>query len=111
MLRKRYGAARYYTPGQVKTASDQAGIEAQYLVYAYALFLSKDQFASLGLETPQSRDYEDLRNEIEDIGSGTYHHHSHGGGYLGGFGGGGFGDGGSGHGGGDGGGGGGGDGC
>jgi uncharacterized membrane protein YgcG len=68
-LRLRYGSTRYYTPGQIRTASEQAGIDQRYHVYGFALFLAKDEFESLGLEAPQGRNYEDLRSGIEDIGS------------------------------------------
>ena len=40
-LHERYGIARFYTPEQVRTAAELAGIDQRYLPFAYACFMSQ----------------------------------------------------------------------
>ena len=62
LLRKDYGASERYTTGQVRRSIDRYGLNQNYVMYAYAMFVSKNDFIN---ELSSDR-YELIRQEIAD---------------------------------------------
>ena len=86
LLTSGYGVAETYTPGQVATAMENAGISSDFIDFAYAMFCSESDFTGVS-----SADFTSLKADLIDINpgggfdsSGSYS----GGGCVGGFGGG-----------------------
>jgi hypothetical protein len=54
-LRELYGPARYYSPGRVKRAAEESGVNQVHIAYAYAMYCSVDRFHE-GLEMSRLTD-------------------------------------------------------
>lgn len=60
-----FGAAEFYTPAQIPTAVIRSGLDARFIVLAYAAFLPQAQFDSLQTDTPIRLTYEAARSLLE----------------------------------------------
>ncbi|RAK58891.1 hypothetical protein DJ021_03285 [Phenylobacterium hankyongense] len=60
-MHRGWGAADFYTPGQVRAAVAHLGLNRRYIVIAYAAFLAEDEFATAASETPVSATYAEAR--------------------------------------------------
>jgi hypothetical protein len=58
-LARDYGAAEFYTPGQIRSAVGRLKLDIGYVVYAYAMFLPADEFGALEPSPPGT--YDELR--------------------------------------------------
>ncbi|QYO67087.1 DUF6559 family protein [Leptolyngbya sp. 7M] len=64
-LRKRYGASRYYTPGQVKTTVREAGLDLKLVRYALCMYCDRSSFIQYHIDLGEAYDdYDSIRNEI-----------------------------------------------
>jgi len=59
-LARDYGAAEFYTPGQIRSAVGRLRLDAAYLAYANAMFLPEAAFEGTG----SAGSYADLRGEF-----------------------------------------------
>jgi hypothetical protein len=70
-LRELYGADRYYSPGRVRRAAAESGVNQEHIVYAYAMYCSADRYYEV-LELSRSAgdgsapSFEAARHEIVD---------------------------------------------
>ncbi len=60
-LRSGWGAAQFYTPGQVTAALKHLRLGGRYVAIAYAGFLSEEDFASVVGSLPVAISYEEAR--------------------------------------------------
>ena len=65
-LARDHGAAGPYTPEQIRAAVREAGLSEQFIVLAYAAFLTEDAFRALGPHDA-GQGYDELRAMV--------HHH------------------------------------
>jgi len=63
-LRAGYGASEYYTPAQIRAATDKLRIDPELIIYGYAAFLTEEAFAELSPAMPPSPSYEGARAEF-----------------------------------------------
>jgi hypothetical protein len=60
-LRRAYGAAEYYTFPQIRVAVARLGLDAKFIAFGCAAFLSKEAYASATAVTPIEMTYEEAR--------------------------------------------------
>jgi hypothetical protein len=65
-LRAGYGASEYYTPAQIKAATDKLQVDPELIVYGYATFLTEEAFGALNAQMPLSHSYQEARSEFQD---------------------------------------------
>jgi hypothetical protein len=63
-LSQDYGASTFFTRGQVATAITKLKLNPNFSVYAYAMFLSEDEYNAGHQGTPASLSYLDARVEF-----------------------------------------------
>lgn len=64
LLAKRYGLSKQYSPAQVKQTIDDYRLNSSYIAYAYAAFLSFDDYQNICQDIEVNKSYHDLRGEI-----------------------------------------------
>lgn len=64
LLKKDYGWSDKYTVGQVRRSIERHRLNPNYTIYAYAMFICKNDFQQLDQKT--SMTYEELRLELTD---------------------------------------------
>lgn len=52
------------TPGQVRKTVEDCGLNQRYIHYAYAMFLSREEFNVLVGESASTSDFNKLRSEV-----------------------------------------------
>ena len=61
-LKKRYGKHKRYSEEEIRTSVQQGGFDNSFIEYAYAMFMSRNEFG--GLKHKNLEDYDTLRREI-----------------------------------------------
>ena len=67
LLKRRYGRAKAYTPGQVKTTVDNSRLPANDICIGYAMYLGQIDFDRIHRELGKQCDYQAMRQEIADV--------------------------------------------
>ena len=63
-LKKRYGKHKRYSEEEIRTSVQQGGFDNSFIEYAYAMFMSRNEFGSLKHKNKDLEDYDTLRKEI-----------------------------------------------
>jgi uncharacterized membrane protein YgcG len=63
-LRKRYGASRYYTPGQVKATVRTYGLDSTWLGYALCMYCDSDSFTQYHIDIGEPCDYKAMQCDV-----------------------------------------------
>jgi hypothetical protein len=71
LLARSYGVSPTYTPGQIKSAINRSGLDADYSCYALAMYSGRDNFDQYHGSTGEDCDYDAMREEVA-------HQHFHG---------------------------------
>lgn len=71
-LNKKYGQSKHYTPTQVRAGAQDLGLDTLMLCYAMAMYSSPEDFAIYHQTTGQACDYNTMRDEVSDTGSGWF---------------------------------------
>ncbi len=66
LLKKRYGKRKRYTEGQVRKTIAHTSLNMDYIDYALAMYISREDFDSLIKKDELIRDYDEARQEIAD---------------------------------------------
>ena len=64
LLKQKYGRHKRYSEEEIKTSIQLAGFDNSFIEYAYAMFMSRNEFGSLKHKNKDFEDYDMLRNEI-----------------------------------------------
>jgi len=64
LLKKRYGKHKRYTEGQVRKTVEFAGLNQKYLDYAFAMYISRDEYEALTKVRSLSCGYDEARLEV-----------------------------------------------
>jgi hypothetical protein len=59
-----YGTRKSFSPAQIDVAVHKLKLDATLIVYAYAMFLSREDFVTILAGSPTSLSYEDARAEF-----------------------------------------------
>ena len=63
-LKKRYGKHKRYSQEEITTSIQMAGFDDSFIEYAYAIFMSRNEFGGLRHKNKDLEDYDALRKEI-----------------------------------------------
>ena len=63
-LKKRYGKHKRYSEEEISTSIQLAGFDNSFIEYAYAMFMSRNEFGGLKHKNKDFEDYDTLRKEI-----------------------------------------------
>ena len=63
-LRQRYGASRYYSPGQVKTTIMKSEFSSDWLCYALCMYCDFDSFTRYHVDIGEVCDYSAMQTEV-----------------------------------------------
>ena len=63
-MKKRYGKHKRYSAQAIKTSIQKEGFDNSFIEYAYAMFMSRNDFGSLKHKNLDLEDYDILRKEI-----------------------------------------------
>lgn len=63
-LKKRYGKHKRYSEEEISTSIQLAGFDNSFIEYAYAMFMSRNEFGGLKHKNIDLEDYDTLRKEI-----------------------------------------------
>jgi Family of unknown function (DUF6559) len=63
-LKKRYGKHKRYSEEEIRTSIQLAGFDNSFIEYAYAMFMSRNEFGGLKHKIEEIEDYDTLRKEI-----------------------------------------------
>ncbi len=63
-LKKRYGKHKRYSEEEIRTSVQLAGFDNSFIEYAYAMFMSRNEFGDLKPKNKDLEDYDTLRKEI-----------------------------------------------
>lgn len=63
-LQSRYGASRYYTPGQVKTTVREYGLNLNWVCYALCMYCDCGSFIQYHIEIGETCDYGAMQSEV-----------------------------------------------
>jgi uncharacterized membrane protein YgcG len=63
-LRKRYGASRYYTPGQVKATVKTSGLNSTWVCYALCMYCDSDSFTQYHIDIGEPCDYKAMQCDV-----------------------------------------------
>ena len=66
ILKKNYGKHKKYNESQVRKAIQKANLNCDYIAYAMAMYISKNEFESLLKKNTLNGDYDVLRHEVAD---------------------------------------------
>ena len=64
LLKKRFGKHKKYSEEEIRTSIQMAGFDNSFIEYAYAIFMSRNEFGGLKLKDKDFEDYDKLREEI-----------------------------------------------
>ncbi len=63
-LKKRYGKHKRYSEEEIRTSIQTAGFDDSFIEYAYAMFMSRNEFGGLQHKNKDIENYDTLRKEI-----------------------------------------------
>jgi hypothetical protein len=63
-LKKRYGKHKRYSEEEISTSIQLGGFDNSFVEYAYAIFMSRNEFGGLKHKNKALEDYDTLRKEI-----------------------------------------------
>jgi Family of unknown function (DUF6559) len=63
-LKKKYGKHKRYSEEEISTSIQLAGFDNSFIEYAYAMFMSRNEFGGLKHKNKDFEDYDTLRKEI-----------------------------------------------
>jgi Family of unknown function (DUF6559) len=63
-LKKRYGKHKRYSEEEIRTSIQLGGFDNSFVEYAYAIFMSRNEFGGLKHKNKDLEDYDTLRKEI-----------------------------------------------
>ena len=64
LLKQKYGRHKRYSEEEIKTSIQLAGFENSFIEYAYAIYMSRNEFGGLKHKNKDFEDYDTLRKEI-----------------------------------------------
>ena len=64
MLKQKYGRHKRYSEEEIRTSIQLAGFDNSFIEYAYAMFMSRNEFGSLKHKNKNFENYDTLRKEI-----------------------------------------------
>lgn len=63
-LKKKYGKHKRYSEEEIKTSIQLGGFDGSFIEYAYAMFMSRNEFGGIKHKNMDIDDYDTLRKEI-----------------------------------------------
>ena len=63
-LKQQYGKHKRYSEEEIRTSIQLAGFDSSFIEYAYATFMSRNEFGGLKHKNKDQEDYDTLRKEI-----------------------------------------------
>lgn len=63
-LRQRYGASRYYSPGQVRATIKKSGLSLDWWCYAFCMYCDFDSFTQYHADIGEVCDYGAMQSEV-----------------------------------------------
>ena len=63
-LKQQYGKHKRYSEEEIRTSIQLAGFDNSFIEYAYATFMSRNEFGGLKHKNKDQEDYDTLRKEI-----------------------------------------------
>ena len=63
-LKQKYGKHKRYSEEEIRTSSQLGGFDNSFIEYAYAMFMSRNEFGGLKQKNNDIKDYDTLRKEI-----------------------------------------------
>lgn len=64
LLKQKYGKHKRYSEEEIKTSIQLAGFDNSFIEYAYAIYMSRNEFGGLKHKNKDLEDYDTLRKEI-----------------------------------------------
>ena len=64
LLKQKYGRHKRYSEEEIKTSIQLAGFDNSFIEYAYAIYMSRNEFGGLKHKNKDLEDYDTLRKEI-----------------------------------------------